>query len=612
MIHETVDRTTQDQGSGSGASLPSHVHIMAEIAAEQASYLYRNMATVTIGNFIAVCICAAVLWEILPSSHVAAWLFAFILQTTWCFVDWLTFRNKHFIPSIARRWFRQVRWSSGIAGVLWGVISVSVFREAPLAYQFAMICGIVLLVVAVTFSYGAHYPTFLTFLIPCAVPAVLTLPAGRTALHAGLAGAVAIFTVVMAIAGRRFNRLFVRSLRLRFENIALLRELTVQKEAAESANRAKSQFLAAASHDLRQPTHALGLFIATLRALAQRPELKRSDIESITERLQSTLNSQGQLLNALLDVSRLDAGIIEVEKRPIDLREMLSGLCEEFSGAARSKGLELELAPTSLWAESDPVVLKRILSNLISNAVRYTERGRILIGCRRRADEVVIQVWDTGIGIAQDQLPRIFQEFYQVGNVARDREQGLGLGLAIVQRSARLLDARLDVRSAPGKGSMFSIALPVVQRLQPAAQQTHPRSEHPGLSILVIDDDREVLDAARRLLLAWGHDVVLASSIEHALAAVKQTPGIELILADYRLADNVTGADAIRAVTAFLGRTLPAVIITGDTSPDRIREASASGFKLLHKPLEPGELQRLLDNCQALSLLAETVASPMN
>lgn len=575
------------------------MHINAEIAAEQARYIYRNMATVSIGNVIAVGICAAVLMGIFPTWHVILWLLGFVGQAGCCFIDWRAFRNRQFTPSVARRLFRRVRLSAGLAGVLWAAISVYVFLEAPLTYQFTMLCGIALLVVAVVFTYGAHYPTFLSFFIPCTVPAAFALPAGQTALHAGLAGAVVIFIVVMAIAGWRFNRLFVHSLRLRFENIGLLRELTVQKEAAESANRAKSQFLAAASHDLRQPTHALGLFVATLRALAQRPELRRADIEHIAGRLQATLNSLGQLLNALLDVSRLDAGIITIEKQTIDLQDMLAGLCSEFSGSARSKGLELAMAPTSLCVESDPVVLQRILSNLISNAVRYTEHGRVLIGCRRREGEVKIQVWDTGIGIAPDQLPRIFQEFYQVGNVARDREQGLGLGLAIVQRSARLLDAALDARSTPGKGSVFSITLPrAAMAPRPATPQKTPApAGHASRRILVIDDDREVLDAACQLLSAWGHAVIATPSLEQALAAAEQAPDIGLILADYRLAENMTGAMAIRAVTARLGRKVPAIIVTGDTSPDRIREASASGFKLLHKPLDPQELGRLLAEC---------------
>jgi signal transduction histidine kinase len=572
------------------------MHITAEIAAEQARYIYRNMATVSIGNFIAVCICAAVLLGIFPTGHVLVWLLAFAGQAALCCIDWRTFRHQRFTPPAARRLFRRVRLSASLAGVLWAAVSICIFWKAPLAYQFTMLCGIVLLVVAVVFTYGAHYPTFLAFFIPCTVPVALTLPVGQTALHAGLSGAMGIFIVVMAIAGWRFNRLFVRSLQLRFENIGLLRELTVQKEAAESANRAKSQFLAAASHDLRQPTHALGLFVATLRALAQRAELKRADIEHIAGRLQTTLNSLGQLLNALLDVSRLDAGIVTIEKQAINLQEMLAGLCGEFSGSARAKGLQLALVPTSLWVESDPVVLQRILSNLISNAVRYTERGRVLIGCRRRGGKVKIQVWDTGIGIASDQLPRIFQEFYQVGNVARDREQGLGLGLAIVERSARLLGAALGVRSTPGKGSVFSITLPrAALAPQPAAAPKTPApAKYMPRRILVIDDDREVLDAACQLLSAWGHAVIATPSLEQALTAADQAPDIGLILADYRLAENMTGDMAIRAVIARLGRAVPAIIITGDTSPERIREANASGFKLLHKPLDPQELQLLV------------------
>jgi signal transduction histidine kinase len=375
--------------------------------------------------------------------------------------------------------------------------------------------------------------------------------------------------------------------------------LYVEKERAETANHAKSQFLAAASHDLRQPTHAMALFVATLRALTVHPELKRAEIEVVVSRLHDSLKNLGQLLTTLLDVSRLDAGVIAADKRPIALQDALTSVVNEFAGPALAKGLELVVVPSKLWVQSDPVVLHRVLSNLVSNAVRYTSQGRILIGCRQKQLIVEVQVHDTGIGIAPEQFTKIFQEFYQVHNVVRDREQGLGLGLAIVQRLVDLLDAKLHVHSILGKGSLFALQLPRVVPLAvpprqsplplPAPQQTR--------TVLVIDDDREILEAVRQLLSAWGHTAILAVTLEQALQeAGEHASDISLILADYRLAENVNGADAIRAVFTRLARTIPAVIITGDTSPDRIREANASGFTLLHKPLDPEQLHQLMNN----------------
>ncbi len=385
-------------------------------------------------------------------------------------------------------------------------------------------------------------------------------------------------------------------MRRRIRSLRAAEELRIAKENAEAANRAKSQFLAAASHDLRQPTHALSLFIATLRSMAKRPEVKGEDVGNIAVRLQLALDGLGRLLNGLLDVSRLEAGVVDVNKRPMPLQEQMIELGNSFAGPAQAKGVQLKIMPTDLWVDSDPGVLSRVLSNLVANAVRYTEHGRIVVGCRRRPGAVEIQVLDTGIGIAEDQRAKIFEEFYQVGNVARDREHGLGLGLSIVQRSVALLGGTVQVTSAPGRGSKFSVTLP---RAAVAASASRAGAAVPSdrrQLILVIDDNAEGRESMRQLLAEWGHAVVIAGSITEAIDATAKHTGIDLIIADYRLAENITGVDAIRAVMARLNRNVRAVIITGDTSPDRIREAQASGFQLLHKPLDTRQLRDLVEH----------------
>lgn len=241
--------------------------------------------------------------------------------------------------------------------------------------------------------------------------------------------------------------------------------LALAKQGAEEANRAKSRFLAAASHDLRQPIQALGLFIGALHALAQRPQINGADVEHIATRLQSASHGLSNLLNELLDISRLDAGTIRAEKRPVALTEKLATLHNAFSGPATEKGIELRIAPCSLWVDTDPTLLYRILANLVANALRYTQHGRVLVGCRRHTGTVTLQVWDTGIGIPDDQLANIFEEFFQADNTkhhrAQEQEQGLGLGLSIVQRCAVLLGTQVRVCSTPGHGSMFWLELPI-------------------------------------------------------------------------------------------------------------------------------------------------------
>jgi PAS domain S-box-containing protein len=378
----------------------------------------------------------------------------------------------------------------------------------------------------------------------------------------------------------------------------LITGLRAQKDRAEAADRAKSVFLAAASHDLRQPIHALGLFLTALRSMAQAPAVPSHEIADICRRMQASLDSLGQLLNMLLDVSRLDANAVQIVREPTELAALLDELGQEFGPLAREKGLQLRVAHTALWVDTDPTVLRRILANLLSNAVRYTPRGRVLLGCRRRGSDVEIQVWDSGIGIPAEQREAIFEEFYQIGQSAAQHHEahGLGLGLSIVKRSAHLLQAPLDLRSQPGLGSMFSIRLPRCEAPLRAPQPEpalHPTAH--GLGVLVIDDDAQVLGAMQRLLSVWGHRVFCAASADEAVVmAITHPDQIHLLLSDYRLGSTVTAVDAIRAVQACLPQPVPTYILTGDTSPQRIHEASLLGFPLLHKPVDAKTMQRIL------------------
>jgi two-component system, sensor histidine kinase len=385
-------------------------------------------------------------------------------------------------------------------------------------------------------------------------------------------------------------------MRRRLHSLRNREELQIAKDRAEAANRAKSHFLAAASHDLRQPTQALGLFIATLRAMAKKPQLSGEEVGHIASRLQMAMEGLGRLLNGLLDVSRLEAGAVEVVLAPMPVQDVLTQVHNAFAGPAQAKGLRFKVVPSRLWVESDPVVLARIVSNLVANAVRYTERGRVLVGCRRRGgDRVEVQVLDTGIGIAEDQRARIFEEFYQVGQSARDGEQGLGLGLAIVKGSAALIGGEVGMESVVGRGSCFSISLP---RVEPAASMpiaaVPTRPAQRSRMVLVVDDDPAIRDAMKRLLEEWGHAVRTAASLDEALECAGSWPTIDLLLTDHRLAPGVTGIDTIDAVRAALGRDVNAAIITGDTSPTTLREIQARGLRLLHKPLDEKQLRELL------------------
>jgi signal transduction histidine kinase len=361
----------------------------------------------------------------------------------------------------------------------------------------------------------------------------------------------------------------------------------------EEANLAKSRFIAAASHDLRQPLHALNLFVTQFRNEKDRAEKKR-----LIGRIEAAVAAMNELFNELLDMSRLDAGVLVPSMSVFPADQLLKRIDMTFTAAAREKGLRLRVVTCDAGIRSDFILLERILFNLVSNAVRYTVQGGIVVGCRRRADVLRIEVWDSGIGIAEDEQRSIFGEFHRLSTGGEDRRGGLGLGLAIVDRLCRLLDCPIEVVSRPGHGSRFAILVPsvILPRVLPETLPQPHADNAIGKSVVVIDDDRLVLDSMRGLLKAWGCHVVTASSKAGALAALSEDGrSPDIVISDYRLSDGNTGFDVINCIRSALGAPIPAFLISGDTAPERLREARASGYYLLHKPVLPITLRSVVN-----------------
>jgi len=372
-------------------------------------------------------------------------------------------------------------------------------------------------------------------------------------------------------------------------------ELAEQKAAADRANAAKSRFLAAASHDLRQPMHALGLYVEALR-----PQLEHRDAALTFAKIAATVSAMEELFNAILDVSKLDAGVIVPHIEPVAVDRLFERLRGDFQAEAENRGLRLKVHPLAVCVPGDPVLLDRMLRNLLSNALRYTELGGVLLAARRHGQGLRLQVWDTGMGMVPEQLERIFQEFYQVDNPQRDRSQGLGLGLAIVDRLARLLGYPLAVHSRPGRGTVFSVDIPsLCTEPQPGSAQTVPLADRLKLAglVAVVDDDTLVLDALPTLLASWGLEVVAAADAETLLARLPRAP--DLLVTDYRLAGGVTGLMVAERIHDAYGRSLPVVIVTGDTSAASIQDIAAQGYPVLHKPVQPARLRALLQRLLA-------------
>jgi signal transduction histidine kinase len=373
----------------------------------------------------------------------------------------------------------------------------------------------------------------------------------------------------------------------------LERKVDERTRQLQLANLAKSRFIAAASHDLRQPLHALGLFVAQLRAHAVPVEHR-----PIIERIDAAVTAMNELFGALLDISKLDADVLKPNLAAFPIQKLFHRLETTFVEAARGKDLWLRAVSSSAWVRSDFILLERILLNLCSNAVRYTDNGGVVLGARRRGDMLRLELWDSGHGIPPDQLRNIFSEFYQIAGPELN-DGGLGLGLAIVERLCGLLDHRIEVTSTPGKGSRFSILVPLaephLQFVQPVAPIQLIEDPCAGKLVVVIDDDAMVLEGMCGLLASWGCRVVTADSGHAALVALAELHKLpDLIISDYRLPAGRTGFEAIAQLRSAFGATIPAFLISGDTAPERLREAVASGFHLLHKPVQPNALRAMV------------------
>jgi HAD superfamily hydrolase (TIGR01450 family) len=372
-------------------------------------------------------------------------------------------------------------------------------------------------------------------------------------------------------------------------------QLAEAKHTAEEANLAKSRFLAAASHDLRQPLHAIGIFLSALNAHPLSDENRR-----IVSNIDACLQSTNSLFSSLLDISKLDAKVIHPERQAVQLTHLLHDLQREFKPAARQKNLELRVLPTSVVVDTDPSMLGRIVRNFVSNAVKYTDTGRVLVGVRRTGTSIRIDVCDTGIGFETCHLKRIFKEFERL-HVEPGRQEGLGLGLAIAARLASLLGHRIEVQSSPRRGSRFSIRIPRVLE-HPSMALPHyspmvddPRQALQGCQIVLVEDDRDIRLATQTLLSLWGCRIWATASAQLAIDKIRQRRWRpELIIVDYHLAAKITGKELIFQIRELLGKPLPAVIITGDTAPERLKEMDAPICPLLHKPLQPLKLRAVL------------------
>ncbi|RBP51220.1 ATP-binding response regulator [Arenicella xantha] len=393
---------------------------------------------------------------------------------------------------------------------------------------------------------------------------------------------------------KEIHQLFRSSIEMRQKYADINHRLSESLGESQAANAAKTRFLAAASHDLRQPVHTLSLLTAALISRNAASENKDERITDITSTMDKALHSLAVQLDSLLDISKLDAGIVTPNFGNTDVTAILRRLKNEFLPFANEKQLSIQLdIPDSAPAYTDATLLERLLRNLLANSIKYTETGSILLSVNCD-DDVLISVKDTGIGIAQDQQKLVFEEFYQIDNPHRDRSKGLGLGLSIVSRLCTLLDIRLTLQSSVGQGSEFSLHLSRGTAMVSTETHSKPTYSFNRLRVLVLDDETDILLATQVYLEALDCVVMSAETIEEALEFAK-TDSPELAIIDLRLRDHTSGIDALKAIRG-IHPNIPALLVTGDTAPDRLQEASKASAKLLHKPIYSEQLQTAIRN----------------
>ena len=559
--------------------------------------LCRVMSRAPVVNLIVVSFICYIVWEYVPLWSLLAWA-------------GLVFTSEAVRMIYARRTLASPPEDAGRA--LSTLVRIAFFvgcaRGSAMPLFFEALPPVADAALSVTFlgfcagglsTHGAYARAFYYFAGPMLLAMGIAWLGSGTKEGVVLAILFAVFALMISVFAKEIEKLVRESFFIRHQRDQLVeqldrerQEVALARDSAEQANHAKSRFLAAASHDLRQPLHALSLFSATLSLQATTHELR-----DIAGHIANALRSLSSLVDALLDISKLDARAITPVLQPVDVRALVERVATEYRPDAAAKGLELRVVCCDAIAHSDPVLVERMLRNLIDNAIKYTAGGHVLVDVRIDGEGLRVSVEDTGAGIPPEERERVFEEFYQLGNTERDRAMGLGLGLAIVQRVGRLLGTDIELISAVGRGSTFAFQLPLSAGAAQVGGEAAPADVSGrlrGRTILVIDDEPEVRIGMRRFLEAWGCRVLVCGGLAEALGLLDaHTPAIDLILADFRLRAGEDGIATIAALRQRIG-VVPALLVSGDTAPERLRQAEASGLPILHKPVTADALLRAI------------------
>ncbi|MGZ5214937.1 MAG: ATP-binding response regulator [Caldimonas sp.] len=561
------------------------------------------------GHFVGALVVVLMFAGSAPGPLLLGWGIPF--AAVWLARVWLALRFARHEPKSAARLKARLRlWHTGVlaSGALWGAAAWLFFRHGQAPQQIALVLVVFTFCVASVPILSPQFSLFVVFVLLVFVPAIAAVAAEQTALTWQLAVVMSVAMGMIVVLGRNYRESFDNVIALKLRTEALAEQLRAEKAVAEAArheaevaNRAKTQFFTAASHDLRQPLHAMGLFAEALRQRTHEPEVAQL-VNSINE----SVDALEGLFSELLDITRIDSGGVEVNPESFDVAEIFRKLRLHFEPAAFEKGLDLRFRGGRHVALADPLLVERILRNLLSNAIRYTSDGSVLVSARRCGEQVRLQVWDTGPGIGEEERVRVFEEFYQVPGTPSaalgEQRKGLGLGLAIVKRLAALMGAPISLRSELGRGSVFTLDLPV-GKVARADARAAPGKAPTGLTldgrlIVIVEDEPAVRQGLEVLLRGWGASIEAFESVAatRAWAAASDPATVRpaLVIADYRVEPGETGVAAIDALRKRFGDRLPAIVVTGSSMTGHDKEALEHDFHLLIKPVLPNKLRAMI------------------
>ena len=552
-----------------GIEIESREQRQEKILAGVIASVYRQVPQSVLGSIVGGVALVAVFWKTHNPNFLLAWFIAMLVESLVRLRMARAFRAASITADQVSMWSSRWIALAAVAGVLWGAAGVLFFAPREPLQQLVLVAVILGVAFGSLTLYATYRPALFAFLPAALLPLIARMVAqAEPAYYTAAIVVLAVFGFTMFF-GRNFGETMFEAVKNNYENELLVAQLMNEKRvadearrAAEEATRSKTKFFAAASHDLRQPLQAIGIYCSLLKKRAQGP------LEPLVRNLSTAVDSLSKLVEELLEISRLDAGAIQPRVQQVLIDETFSALEQEFAPLAAGKGLALRVRHAGIAIESDPVLLSRVLRNLLGNALRYTVKGGVLLAARPRGGLISLEVWDTGPGIRKEELDRVFEEFYRGESSRGEAASGFGLGLSIVKRICSVLGHPLIVTTRPGTGTVFRVEAPLSASPRRAIRSASELAEASlrsltGHTLALIEDNEEILNSMSNLLRSWGAEVVAATGFNAELAAdLKARKRVDLILADQNLRDSISGVEAVFRVREIVGFPIPVVMLT--------------------------------------------------